>query len=63
MPGAQHTHQRQRDGGKPGRQQDRAHAAFKLGQSYTYALRGTPTTDALEEVLTELEGGMGTVLL
>lgn len=33
------------------------------GQSYTYALRGTPTTDALEEVLTELEGGMGTVLL
>ncbi len=33
------------------------------GQPYTYGLRGTPTMDALEEVLTELEDGRGTVLL
>lgn len=32
-------------------------------QPYSYGLRGTPTTDALEEVLTELDGGEGTVLL
>ena len=33
------------------------------GQKYTYALRGTPTTDALEEALDGLEGSSGTILL
>ncbi|BDA84937.1 cystathionine beta-lyase [Aureimonas sp. SA4125] len=33
------------------------------GQKYTYALRGTPTTDALEEALDGLEGSAGTILL
>ena len=32
-------------------------------QKYTYALRGTPTTDALEEALDALEGSAGTILL
>lgn len=30
---------------------------------YTYGRRGSPTTDALEAVITEIEGGVGTVLL
>jgi len=33
------------------------------GQSYGYGLRGSPTMDALEEVVTEMEGGFGTVLV
>lgn len=33
------------------------------GKGYSYGLRGTPTMDALEEVLTELDGGEGTVLV
>ncbi|WP_235919062.1 cystathionine beta-lyase [Aureimonas psammosilenae] len=32
-------------------------------QKYRYALWGTPTTDALEAALTELEGAAGTILL
>lgn len=33
------------------------------GQKYTYGTRGTPTTDALAEVLDELEGSTGTILV
>ncbi|MEM9204766.1 MAG: cystathionine beta-lyase [Pseudomonadota bacterium] len=33
------------------------------GASYAYGLRGSPTMDALDEVLTNLDGGQGTVLL
>lgn len=32
-------------------------------QTYTYALRGTPTTSALEGALDELEGSAGTILV
>ncbi|MEO0329015.1 MAG: cystathionine beta-lyase [Pseudomonadota bacterium] len=32
-------------------------------QKYTYGTRGTPTTDALAEVIDELEGSAGTVLV
>ncbi len=32
-------------------------------QRYIYGLRGTPTTDALEDALSELEGAAGTILL
>lgn len=35
----------------------------RRGQRYTYALRGTPTTEALEEQLDELEGSKGTILV
>ncbi len=38
-------------------------AALKARSSkYTYGIHGTPTTDSLAELLTELEGGEGTVL-
>ncbi|MFD2238453.1 cystathionine beta-lyase [Aureimonas populi] len=40
-----------------------AAAMRERGQAYTYALRGTPTLDALEGALNELEGSAGTVLL
>lgn len=33
------------------------------GQKYTYGTRGTPTTDALAEVINELEGSAGTILV
>ena len=33
------------------------------GQKYTYGTRGTPTTDALCELIDELEGSAGTVLV
>lgn len=35
----------------------------RRGQPYTYALRGTPTTEALEQALDELEGSAGTILV
>lgn len=35
----------------------------RRAQKYRYALWGTPTTDALEETLSELEGAAGTILL
>lgn len=35
----------------------------RRGQPYTYALRGTPTTEALELALDELEGSAGTILV
>lgn len=35
----------------------------KRGGKYRYALWGTPTTDALEDALDELEGSAGTILL
>ena len=39
-------------------------ATFKsLGQRYTYATHGTPTTDALSTAWTDLTGGAGTVLV
>nr|WP_245396571.1 cystathionine beta-lyase [Jiella sonneratiae] len=40
-------------------------AAMKKRQSlpYTYGLRGTPTTKALEDALSELEGAAGTILV
>jgi cystathionine beta-lyase len=33
------------------------------GQKYTYATRGTPTTDALCDAINELEGAAGTILV
>ncbi len=33
------------------------------GQKYTYATRGTPTSDALADAINELEGSAGTVLV
>jgi cystathionine beta-lyase len=39
------------------------HTMRTRGQKYTYALRGTPTTNALEEALDGLEGSAGTILL
>ncbi|WP_350336232.1 cystathionine beta-lyase [Coralliovum pocilloporae] len=35
---------------------------FSKNQTYSYARRGTPTSDALEQALTVLEGAAGTVL-
>jgi cystathionine beta-lyase len=35
----------------------------KHGQKYTYATRGTPTTDALSEAINELEGAAGTIIV
>nr|WP_246332935.1 cystathionine beta-lyase [Aureimonas mangrovi] len=35
----------------------------KRAQLYTYGLRGTPTTEALERALDELEGSAGTILV
>lgn len=39
-----------------------AEGFFAKSQTYTYGRRGTPTSDALEEALTALEGAAGTVL-
>jgi cystathionine beta-lyase len=39
------------------------HTMRTRGQKYTYGLRGTPTTTALETALDELEGSAGTILL
>ena len=40
-----------------------AETLLRRGQPYTYALRGTPTTEALERALDELEGSAGTILV
>ncbi len=46
-------HARHRTGGGPGRPQQR----------YTYGRRGTPTSDALEAAMNDLEGADGTVVV
>jgi len=40
-----------------------AETMAKHGQRYTYATRGTPTSDALTDAINELEGSAGTVLV
>ncbi|RDJ11222.1 cystathionine beta-lyase [Rhizobium grahamii] len=40
-----------------------AETMAKHGQKYTYATRGTPTSDALTDAINELEGATGTVLV
>ncbi len=40
-----------------------AHAMETHSQKYTYATRGTPTTDALCQAVNELEGAAGTIIV